>query len=601
MTSPKPIRLNYFDHQFLREQDFTDEQQYHITMRQLHNRSLHTWGVAKGLILSISEDKSEVTISRGMAVDQDGQEIWLTEDHIITHGVLTTYKNKTVYVTIAYDKEETEQTSEGGVTGYTRVVETPDIQCTETPPDKPGETLILGRVTVDKKGYAVSLDEGEVDYKRRSAGVSAGDLEVRTLRLSADLPPDEWPALSCSAANQVDLTGDLTVTGNVGIGISSPKSPLAVSGGAAIGSGYADKQAPDNGLLVEGNVGIGTTSPEATLDVAGVVRAETFASTNPLRHRMYPDDPLVYQDIFDAVRLKAIAKLGKPRYDDTTYSTNPWFDRRIIMYGGNNEADGNGAVVTIPADYDTVWVRVLGDRWAVVKAYFLDGGREDLGLWAGGWRTTNCYCPDGSLSDGCYSWDSDQKQHRTMHQWLPIPTGRAGRLALIAKPNTNSDFWLSGVAFSKNPWAHAAQSAVAYHWKLNGGTDVKWNTHYWHSDVLAEIVAKNNYELMVPVVPSGRDKLLYLIEHNSDWNGCMHTGITVNGHPIERFMATYDNPFARHWNSKFYERYIAARIPADLIPTDARWLSVRIDMSKQDNSIHFREIGTHDLDIPTHN
>jgi hypothetical protein len=79
----------------------------------------------------------------------------------------------------------------------------------------------------------------------------------------------------------------------------------------------------------------------------------------------------------------------------------------------------------------------------------------------------------------------------------------------------------------------------------------------------------------------------------------MHTGIKVEGQPIERFMATYENPFARHWNSKFYNRYIAARIPASLIPSGRRWLSVIIDMSKQgENGIYFREIGTHDLDIP---
>ena len=112
------------------------------------------------------------------------------------------------------------------------------------------------------------------------------------------------------------------------------------------------------------------------------------------------------------------------------------------------------------------------------------------------------------------------------------------------------------------------------------------------------ISPKTNLELKVPVVPSGRDKLLYLVEYNDEWNGCMHTGITANGQKIERFMATYDNPFARHWNSKFYERYIAARIPAALIPANARWLSVRIDMSKQDEGIYFRQIGTHDLDMP---
>jgi hypothetical protein len=246
--------------------------------------------------------------------------------------------------------------------------------------------------------------------------------------------------------------------------------------------------------------------------------------------------------------------------------------------------------VIIPPGYDTVWVRVLGERWTVVHAYFLDGSKEDLGLWPGGWRAANCYCPDGSLTDS----------YKAVHQWLSIPAGRAGELALTPKPNTGSNFWISGLAFSKNPWAHSVQSAVGYHWALNGGNGTYWegNWHSWNSDSRSRINPKTNLELKVPVVPSGRDKVIYLIEHNDNWNGCMHTGITVNGQKIERFMATYDNPFARHWNSKLFERYIAARIPAHLILENARWLSVRIDMSTQDDGINFREIGTHDLDVP---
>jgi len=133
---------------------------------------------------------------------------------------------------------------------------------------------------------------------------------------------------------------------------------------------------------------------------------------------------------------------------------------------------------------------------------------------------------------------------------------------------------------------------------VNGGDKIAWNNANWESDVLAMINQKTNWELKVHVVASGRDKLLYLIEHNNNWNGCMHTGITVEGRPIERFIASYDNPFARHWNSKFRARYIAARIPAALISPGDRWLSVRIDMSNQNRNIYFREIGTHDLDIP---
>ena len=278
--------------------------------------------------------------------------------------------------------------------------------------------------------------------------------------------------------------------------------------------------------------------------------------------------------------------------------------RPIIRYGGNNEKDGNGAKVIIPKGYDTVWVRVLGDRWNVIHAYSLDSGGKDLGSWAGGKRFGNSYCPDGSLSDG--SLYSEKNINFNVHQWLSIPAGGVGSLALISHlpqfvVQVYRDMWLSGLAFGKNPWAHAAQSAVGYHWALNGGSnynDVKWESDNSGGDVLARIDGKTNWVLKVPVVPSGRDKLLYVITQNSDLHNCAHTGITVNGQTIERFMATYDNPFARHWNSKVNERYIAARIPSTLIQQDTRFLDVRIDMSKQATSIKFREIGTHDLDMP---
>jgi hypothetical protein len=325
-----------------------------------------------------------------------------------------------------------------------------------------------------------------------------------------------------------------------------------------------------------------------TVQIAGTLQANAVIDENPLRNRMYPAGTVVYQEIFDVLG-REIQKIGNPSYDNTTYRQSLWNDRHMIKFGGNNEADGNGALVTIPTGYDTVWVRVLGDRWNVIHAYFLDNG-DDLGRWTGGRRSANSYAPDGTLADG----------YDVAHQWLPIPTRGAGRLALISKPNTDQDFWISGLAFSKNPWGHAAQSGLGYHWAVNGGDATGWDKDgaNWNSDVLAKINPKTKAVLKVPVVPSGRDKLLYLIEHNSNWNGAMHTAVTVAGKPVERFMATYDNPFSRHWNSKSYERYIATRIPNQYIPSNARFLDVIIDMTKQNTDINFREIGTHDLAVP---
>ncbi len=332
----------------------------------------------------------------------------------------------------------------------------------------------------------------------------------------------------------------------------------------------------------------------------GIITAPNIPSTNPLVHRMYPANPKVHQNIFTAKNEGAIAKLGSPDYNEASYTENkPWNHHPIIAYGGNNESDGNGAKVIIPDGFDTVWVRVLGDRWNVIHAYFLDGGHEDLGNWAGGFRAFNCCCPDGSLSDGSTKTNDVHTFH---HQWLPIPAGRSGELALISKKHTNnSSFWISGLAFSRNPWAHAAQSAVGYYWAVNGGDKTTWAGGWekWKGDVLSGITHGTKLELKVPVVHSGRDKLLYIIEHDNNWNGCMHTGVTVENIEIERFISTYDNPFARHWNSKRYARYIAARIPSRLMQPDARHLSVHIDMTKQNLHIHFREIGTHDLDPPS--
>ena len=74
-----------------------------------------------------------------------------------------------------------------------------------------------------------------------------------------------------------------------------------------------------------------------------------------------------------------------------------------------------------------------------------------------------------------------------------------------------SDSWLSGIAFSKNLWGHAVNSAVAYHWAINGGNGLAWNSHDWNSDILAYFPAGSNHVVMVPVVANGKDKLLYMV------------------------------------------------------------------------------------------
>lgn len=73
MDADRIARVRYFDGQFLRPQDFTDEQAYHVAMRRRHNIGGHTWGIVYGLRLSAVG--GPLVVEPGLAVDGYGREI----------------------------------------------------------------------------------------------------------------------------------------------------------------------------------------------------------------------------------------------------------------------------------------------------------------------------------------------------------------------------------------------------------------------------------------------------------------------------------------------------------------------------------------------
>lgn len=208
-------RLNYFNGQFLRAPDFTEEQTYHLEMRRRHNENLHTWGIADGLKLQYTIGSSQIEIAEGMAIDSEGREIVLVEK---ANKDLSGFVNKTVYVTIAYKDELVDEKDETGVKGFTRLKETPTINVGENPPSAAqlSVQLILGRVTVNNEGKITATDEGEGVNRRRAAGVVAGDLEARSLTLTdTNVDPSQWSRMRLGAAGRADLQSNLRVTGNL--------------------------------------------------------------------------------------------------------------------------------------------------------------------------------------------------------------------------------------------------------------------------------------------------------------------------------------------------------------------------------------------------
>lgn len=135
---PEIKRLRYFDKQFLKEADFTDEQRYHLEMRRRHNKVMHTPGIADGLDVQKTAGRT-VTVQPGVAIDGSGQEI-VQLDPIVLNldnpAVISPAPgpNTDIYVTIAYAEVATDPQPVENPLGNTRTTERPLIKVQTAPP-----------------------------------------------------------------------------------------------------------------------------------------------------------------------------------------------------------------------------------------------------------------------------------------------------------------------------------------------------------------------------------------------------------------------------------------------------------------------------------
>lgn len=302
----------------------------------------------------------------------------------------------------------------------------------------------------------------------------------------------------------------------------------------------------------------------------------------------YPEDAIIYQNIFNALREKIIDKNGNPNgWDDTSWNEEkPWNERPILRIGFKNIFP-NGLRVNVPSGKKVIWIRCLNDRWISLQLYKMDG--TDLGNFCSGFRSSHHYSPDGGEQDSMWN----------LHTWFPIPVPNDNSSYILTSGNKKNDSgidaWISGIAFSTNPWNHAFNSAVGYHWNVNEGENVTWAGENWNNDQIAVLTNGKISTLVVPVVPSGRDKLFYIAEHNSNWDGAMHRGVTVDDVPIERLSTAWNHSLSRTINSKIYYRVLAARIPENLIG-NKNFITVKVNLSgNMNNGMYFREAGTIDL------
>lgn len=76
MSSDTAARVHYFDKQFLRVDEFRDEQLYQLAQRRRHNNTQHIWGIVRGL--EIAKEDETIVVQPGLAIDGYGRELLLT-------------------------------------------------------------------------------------------------------------------------------------------------------------------------------------------------------------------------------------------------------------------------------------------------------------------------------------------------------------------------------------------------------------------------------------------------------------------------------------------------------------------------------------------
>jgi hypothetical protein len=161
-------RVNYFDRQFLRAEDFQVEQGYHLQRRRGVSAGVFRAGVATGLEV-VRVDAGSVRVTAGLAIDGLGREIVLEEDS----GVIAVDPAAAVEIWIAYAEAPADPVSYLGADEqrFTRTDEAPAI--VPVPP---------GSVPADGIRLAVVPPGGDPDMSaRRLAGPRDGSVTALSL------------------------------------------------------------------------------------------------------------------------------------------------------------------------------------------------------------------------------------------------------------------------------------------------------------------------------------------------------------------------------------------------------------------------------------
>jgi hypothetical protein len=266
MSDIKCVR--YFNGEFLIEDDFNAEQEYHLGMRYRHNKDFHNWGIVNGLEVTFAAGEKFVTVNPGLAVDENGQEIVLDASEKVNFDQDAFTGRQNYYITIAWNRQESDFDENGKAK---RWLEKPVFAEPQAAPNQPGVTLILARVALSTDKTICNIDntqrkistieirnntvtEDKLDAATRGKLVTNGNSHDHTggdgaQIMHSHLIKDDGrnphgttaadvgalPAAGGMVNGDLTVNGSMDVTGNVGIGTNEPSHKFHVKADGAVG------------------------------------------------------------------------------------------------------------------------------------------------------------------------------------------------------------------------------------------------------------------------------------------------------------------------------------------------------------------------------
>ncbi|MCG8353894.1 MAG: hypothetical protein MI924_39520 [Chloroflexales bacterium] len=173
MSDNSIARVHYFERQFLRTQDFTAEQQYHLAMRRRHNIAHHIWGVVAGLRLEVDKDNN-LFVGSGMAIDGYGRELILAQKQPLSRAAFDEKDSDLLGVWLIYERIS----GDPAQAGY--------VGCGSNGAGSEYRWQELARPRLD------TIDPNFPDM-RRPKSVPDGDWNFDPSRTPPDDPKREWP------------------------------------------------------------------------------------------------------------------------------------------------------------------------------------------------------------------------------------------------------------------------------------------------------------------------------------------------------------------------------------------------------------------------